>query len=129
VSRIPQLQHSITHRSRGDRYRSSPVAVYKEDVRPLIVLLATLIFAVACGGSSTSYTVKVAFNDTYTDSAGHEVELVIHAYDSGAQVLLQETFPPSAVATVRSGSADFCDRLRAQLEPRPDVARVDCARS
>jgi hypothetical protein len=97
-------------------------------VRPLIVLLATLVLAAACGGGATSYNVKVAFNETYTDAAGHEVELVIQAYDSGAKVLLQETFPPSAVATVRSGSADFCDRLRAQLEPRPDVARVDCAR-
>jgi hypothetical protein len=98
-------------------------------VRPLTVLVATLIIAAACGGGSTSYTVKVAFNDTYTDAGGHEVELAIQAYDSDAQVLLQETFPPSAVATVRSGSADFCDRLRAQLEPRPDVARVDCTPS
>lgn len=95
-------------------------------MRPVVVLFVTLILAAACSGSSTAYTVKVAFNDTYTDAGGHEVELAIQAYDSHAQVVLQETFPPSAVATVHSTSADFCDRLRAQLEPRPDVARVDC---
>ncbi len=97
-------------------------------MRPLIVLFATLIVAAACGGSATTYNVRVAFNDTYTDAAGHEVELAIQAYDSGAQVLLQEIFPPIAAATVHTGSADFCDRLRAQLEPRPDVDHVDCTR-
>ena len=95
----------------------------------LFVAAAALVLAAACGGGKTAYSVTVAFNDRYTDAGGKAVEDAIHAYDAGAQVLLRESFPPVAAATVHTDASNFCDALRQRLQPRPDIGSIDCARA
>ncbi len=98
--------------------------------RAFAITLAALLLAAACGGGNkTSYDVSVAFNDRYTDAAGQAVEDAVHAYDAKADVLLQETFPPIARATVHTNDAAFCDDLRQRLQPRDDIAAITCRES
>jgi len=90
---------------------------------------AALLLTAACGGGKTAYNVSVVFNDRYTEAAGRAVEDAVRAYDANADVLLQESFPPVARATVRTRAGDFCDAFRQRLQARDDVASVTCRES
>lgn len=87
-----------------------------------------LIIATACHHQAQpQYTLRVAFNERYTDTAGRAVEDAVHHYDAHAAVLLQQTFPPVAVATFRYKDDTACAGLIAELKPGPAIASVDCS--
>jgi hypothetical protein len=95
-------------------------------VAAIIAVAWAATIAVACGSTGTTYTISVVFNDRYTDAGGQAVSDAIHASDAHANVLMQETFPPIARATAHTSANGFCDALRQRLQPRDDIASIDC---
>jgi hypothetical protein len=93
---------------------------------PIFAVTALLIAAACRQELAPQYVLRVTFNERYPDAAGRAVEDAVHRYDPHATVLLQETFPPVAVATFRSRDTRACASIIAELKPRPDVASVDC---
>jgi len=96
-------------------------------ILPFAVALALIIGAACRHQAQPQYTLRVAFNERYTDAAGRAVEDAVHRYDAHATVLLQETFPPIAVATFRYRDDTACAALVAELKPHPAIASVDCS--
>lgn len=91
-----------------------------------LALIVALSLAACSGDPAPRYNVTVSFNDRYTDAGGDEVSSVIMEYDEGADIRLQESFPPVLRATVSSRRADLCDEMLRRIGSRPDVASMDC---
>ena len=86
-----------------------------------------LSLAAACSPEpAPEYDVTVTFNDTFTDAGGEDVASIILEYDEGADILLQESFPPVLRTTVASRREDLCDELLRRIGSRPDVASMNC---
>ena len=98
-------------------------------IAAVFALACAATIAAACGDDATAYTVSVTFNDRYADAAGQAVEDAIHAYDAGAEVLLQTSFPPVAHATVHTNAKAFCDVLRQRLMSRTEISTITCQRA
>ena len=99
---------------------------------PLIatVIVAVLAAFAACktADDRPMYEVAVTFNGNYTDSGGTAIEAAIHSIDPGADVRLQESFPPVARTTLRSRRTDVCETILAVTALRDDVAGATCDR-
>jgi hypothetical protein len=92
----------------------------------IAVALATITSA-GCGEDPTPrYDVTVNFNEAYTDSGGTDVSAILHEYDSSAEILLQEIFPPILRTTLASRRTDLCDEVLLRIGSRPDVRSLDC---
>lgn len=85
-------------------------------------------FAPACGGGAPSYRVTVAFNATVTQADMDEVDQLIRRFDSSAEVLITETFPPTGHVVVKTGTPDFCRNVESVLDALPFIADVSCER-
>lgn len=79
---------------------------------------------VAPGG--VAYRVTVDFDDTYTDASIDPVLAILQSADPGAGVVIQERFPPAAVATINSNDEEFCAVTEEQLLNVAGVAKVAC---
>jgi hypothetical protein len=96
-------------------------------VLPVVALgLVAVALLGSCGERAPAYDVTIAFNQQYTEAALQEVDAILRAYDDDIDVLVQESFPPVARTVIHSKVENFCDELRAQLEVKPYVERVDC---
>lgn len=89
---------------------------------------ALLVALAACDSSdrAPTYEVTVSFDVEYNDEAGAAAADAIHALDEGADVRLQESFPPVAAATIRSRRTDVCQELLRRLRDEPAIAGIRC---
>jgi hypothetical protein len=92
----------------------------------LLLPLLALALAAACDSGATKYDVSVSFNTTVTQGDLDAVAALLHRYDEDADVLVQESFPPTVRATIETDAEDFCVSIEAELEARPAVERVSC---
>jgi hypothetical protein len=94
-----------------------------------LAALATLglaLFAAACDDGTTTYIVTVGFNESVTQDDMDEVDAYLRAFDEDLDFLIQESFPPTGVATVKTDAADFCATVKADLGAKPYVRDVTC---
>jgi hypothetical protein len=88
--------------------------------------------AIACSDESDTettrveYDVSVAFTQDYTQLDLDAVADYLRTFDSDADYLVQESFPPTLRATMTVEEPDFCDAIQAELSGRPYVASVTC---
>jgi hypothetical protein len=95
----------------------------------LSAVSALLVFVSACtGGGGSAYDVTVRFNEQARQDDIDDVTNLIHSYDEDAIVRVQESFPPTAVATVRTNDPSFCDDLERELDQSRAVANSTCVR-
>ncbi len=88
-----------------------------------------VLIAAACGGGSangTEYRVVIHFNETVTQ-ADDETAEILGAYDDDLEYLVQESFPPTGVARLRTDAVDFCETVEFQLEAKSYVSDVECS--
>lgn len=71
--------------------------------------------------------VGVDFTADVTQADMDAVSEIIRSYDTDADVLILERFPPAASALVNHDSPDFCEQMVAQLEAVHAVASASCA--
>ena len=90
----------------------------------LIPVLAVLAFA--CTGGGTEYEVIVRFNSTVTQADMDDVAEYLRTYDDGLDFLIQESFPPTGVATLRTDAEDFCATVKSGLEAKSYIDDVTC---
>ena len=92
---------------------------------PLMPALAVL--ALACAGSDgTEYEVIVRFNTSVTQEALDDVAEFLRTYDDGLDFPIQESFPPTGVARLRTDEPGFCATVETELEARSYVDGVSC---
>jgi spermidine/putrescine-binding protein len=90
-------------------------------------LLGLALFAVACDGDgATRYRVTVGFRGSYTQANVDEVNAFLRAFDEDLDFLLQESFPPTGVATVETDESNFCATVESELTAKPYVRDVTC---
>jgi hypothetical protein len=94
----------------------------------IVAILTAGALLYGCGGGAPSYRLTVVFNASVTQADMDEVGNILRRYDSGAEMLVSETFPPVGHATLKTGSADFCARIRSDLEKLSSVRSVGCER-
>jgi hypothetical protein len=105
-------------------------------MKPLLPLLGSLVVLVAvaagalvltgAGEDGPSYEVSVLFTTDATQSDIDATDGVLRAYDRNLSYLLQETFPPTGRATLRSNVSAFCDMVVRQIERVPGVGSATC---
>jgi hypothetical protein len=100
--------------------------------RLLLFTFATLVLlagvGAACGGDdATEYIVTVRFNETVTQADMDEVAAFLRTYDDNLDFLIQESFPPTGVAYVRTDDEGFCAAAESELEAKTYVESVACA--
>lgn len=94
---------------------------------PLIAVAVIVLAAASCHSDpAPEYDVTVTFNDRFTQDGGDDVASIILEYDEGADIRLQESFPPVLRTTVASRRADLCDELLRRIGSRADVSSMDC---
>jgi len=76
--------------------------------------------------SPSRHEVSIRFNETVQQSDIGEVAALVATYDSDANFVVLELFPPIARAVVETDIPGFCDDLKARLEGRPYIASVSC---
>jgi hypothetical protein len=96
--------------------------------RVIAIAAVTVAISVACGGGAPSYRLTVAFNSSVTQTDMDEVQQLVRGYDSAAEMLVTETFPPTGHVVVKTGTPDFCRKIEAALDALPSVANVSCER-
>jgi hypothetical protein len=83
--------------------------------------------AVACtADDAKEYRVVVHFNTTVTEADMTSVADYLQSLGDAGEFLVQESFPPTGVGTVKSDRDDFCATVEAELESRSYVDSVDC---
>ncbi len=92
------------------------------------VVLATVAVSVACSEGAPSYSLTVGFNTSVTQTDMDEVDQLIHRFDSSAEMLVTETFPPTGHVVVRTGTPDFCRNVESALDALPFIANETCER-
>lgn len=93
----------------------------------LALSLAAAIAACRGGGDDApAYDVTVTFNAQYTEDSLRAVTEVIRVFDDGADIRVQESFPPVLRARARTRRQDLCETVLGRLYPRKDVANLDC---
>jgi hypothetical protein len=95
----------------------------------LVVLVAVAAAALALTGGGEdgpSYEVTVQFTTDATQSDIDATDGILRAYDRNLSYLLQETFPPTGRASLRSNVSAFCDTVRRKLEALAGVGSATC---
>lgn len=91
-----------------------------------MVVLAVAFAACAGGDDATEYQVTVSFNETVTQPDMDAVHDLLRTYDEDVDFLIQESFPPTGVAYVKTDDAEFCSKIEAALSGRSYVRDVMC---
>ncbi len=90
-------------------------------------LAALAALAATCAGEGvTRYDVRVSFNTTVTQGDLDEVDAFLRAYDEDLDFLIQESFPPTGVARLRTHEPNFCAEVQAGLGTKSYVTSVSC---
>ena len=92
----------------------------------LLALTAATAIAFACASSPTKYHVIVHFNASVTQTDMDDVAGYLRDFDQGLDFLVQESFPPTGVATLRTNAKNFCATVEGELTSRSYIDGVDC---
>jgi hypothetical protein len=92
----------------------------------LVGFLALFAVAASCDDGATAYEVVVRFNTTVTQDDLDETAAILRAYDADLDFVVQESFPPTGVATLETDAADFCASVWAALEAKTYVDGATC---
>jgi hypothetical protein len=100
----------------------------------LLLILGTGGIALACSdegdaSDAPEYRVTVRFNETVTQADQDEAAEILAVYDEDADFLIQESFPPTGVATLSSTDPDVCSKIQSDFEGKTYVDGVDCGAS
>ena len=104
----------------------------KRALLPLLLVAAVTIaggIALTCGieGSKPpGYDITVSFNTGVTQPDIDETQAILRSYDSSVSFLLQESFPPTGRAALRTKVAGFCATVVRQLEAVHGVGKATC---
>jgi len=97
----------------------------------LMLVLTLAAVAAACGDTTgdaaTEYEVAVSFNTSYVEDDIDQVADFLRGFDSGLEFLVQESFPPTGVARLRTDTPAFCPTVEDEIEAKSYVASVSCA--
>jgi hypothetical protein len=86
--------------------------------------------AMSCGnGGASAYDVQIVFNETVTQEDMDDVADLLESYDADVDVLVQEIFPPIAVARVETEVPDFCAVVTVELGGRSYIDDVFCEKA
>ena len=96
-------------------------------MRFLAVIAILVALVVACDGGTTRYHVTVSFNETVTQADMDSVGEYLRGFDDDLDFLIQESFPPTGVATLSTNAKEFCTTIEAELESRSYISSVDCS--
>ena len=72
------------------------------------------------------YTLTIRFNETVLLDELDEVGAMIRDFDPDAVYVIQESFPPTGVATVFAETEDFCLAIVPELEAETFITSVSC---
>lgn len=78
------------------------------------------------GPAFGSYRVTVSFNEDVVQADLDEIGELLAGYDDGADYLIQESFPPTGVATLTTDAEDFCETVVSSLEAEAFVTSASC---
>jgi len=95
--------------------------------RLLPAVAVLLLIAAACRGAAPEYTLRVTFNDRYTDTAAQAVDDAVRRYDGDAVSLVQPTYPPIVSVSFHTRDRSACSNLVPELKSDPAIASVECA--
>ena len=87
---------------------------------------ALVAAALGCGDEPARYELTVSFNTSVTQVNLEEAEALLRAYDDGLEFLIQESFPPTGRATLRTDAAGFCPTVETELEAKTYIDAVMC---
>ena len=90
--------------------------------------IATVAISATCGGGAPSYRLTVAFDTSVTQADMDEVDQIVRRFDSAAEMLVTETFPPTGHVVVETDTPDFCSKVEAELDAVSSVENVSCER-
>ena len=77
----------------------------------------------ACDG----YEVTVLFNESVTQDDIDEAGALLRAYDDDVEFIIQESFPPTGRAVLKTDDADFCRTVTSDLASKSYVESGECA--
>jgi len=83
----------------------------------------------ACGsddGDAIEYEVVVRFHETVAQADMDDVAAFLRTYDDDLDFLIQESFPPTGVARVKTDDAGFCAAVESELEAKSYIESVTC---
>jgi len=95
-------------------------------IAAIAVILCVVAFALGCGEGAPSYRLTVTFNTSVTQAGMDEVSGLLREFDSGADMLVTETFPPVGHVTLKTDAPDFCGRIESDLGKLSFVQNVTC---
>ncbi len=72
------------------------------------------------------YRVTVSFNEDAEQADLDEIGELLAAYDADADYIIQESFPPTGVATLITDADDFCETVVSSLEAEAFVTAASC---
>ena len=93
----------------------------------LAVALLAGVGATCAGDDATEYVVTVRFNETVTQADMDAVAAFLRTYDDDLDFLIQESFPPTGVASVETDDEGFCAAVEPELEAKSYVESATCA--
>jgi len=98
-------------------------------IRLLVLAVVASVAALSCRTDAAPvYDVRVAFRAAYDPNAPAVIEAAIRDIDPDAQVRVQETSPPTLVATLSSRREDVCEAILRSTATRTDIASLNCQR-
>jgi hypothetical protein len=117
--------------SNWNRLGSSNVYLDRKESTMRFLLATAVLFGLAfaaatCGSDVTEYQVTVSFNETVTQPNMDAVHDLLREYDEDVDFLIQESFPPTGVAYVKTDDEEFCSTIEAELSGRSYVRAVRC---
>jgi hypothetical protein len=78
-------------------------------------------------GGATTFDITIPFNTSVTEEDTKIVLEIVLGFDSNADLLVLESFPPIGHVRATSVDPDFCAAVEARLEGLPAVGDVTCA--
>ncbi len=104
----------------------------KRAILPLSLVAAVIVvlgLALTYGIRDTTsplYDVTVQFDTEATQTDIDATTSILRSYDSSVSYVLQESFPPTGHARLRSRIASFCTDLRRKMEAVHGVGGATC---
>lgn len=92
----------------------------------VIGVVVGLALADAGDDGGAKYAVHINFNETYTEADLAEAAEILRNFDSDADMMVLESFPPQGAAIIESEDEAVCDDVEAAFAGKSYVSDVTC---